>query len=1195
MATRAEDLNPGDAYQWSKGTAGTVLPKLGVTPSEEEIIQLYAAARGLRIKAVACTTALKVSKEQYPIPWIGRELIQNFTDHNPGDNKGTLNGVEFKEEQLSDGYSRFTITGHWPFYKYTGLESLHTDKPEGIENAGGNGFGVKQTAIRMMRDLDVRRFEVQGYNWDFNYGVLSAHEVNSFLLSQGLITEEQKLEFDWVIRTVEDVEPREDCHYIIETNNPELIEALRNMPELGVSDSNPRMEGLEVIRNGSGIKILPLSEEGEFQIGSLFMNGQIHRCANERDRTADFWGGLERVVLVLKDHKGVKISLDRPEVSAQEIGNHAKHLLNQLTSKELVELLESTKHLWGKTKNETWPEDRLACHAIINSILETLCYQRFDGETREELSAFTAGLIEGKYVLPDGFHAPSQSQSKKAHNEGFTLLPRYFSKLSLPKISEIFPDEVQPPDGSDLLRAHYEAAQGRGLEVGCNPFVQLRGQSAQVIGESLREAINEGIATLHISDDAPRRMGIVFAAEFPEKLLFTPNSNPNGVSQQLLFDIRGMIATLLREQIAQECTTQQAQVASAYSLVEDVEIDSTSLMMRNGAPSADSPSTKSFALNITFNEDNQHEVDRFIAGFETYPAQVRPERVQNHVAGMGYATFLEQRTFTSRKFGELVQEIVRNSGGTIRIEEEPSRSVVIELTRNVPGKLLDHPIPAPQDEDQKLLHMLRGVIVHTLRTGLAREAASYHPHATSSYTIEPDKEFGGTKLFISNSSAQGAEGGKLTTRLSLNQEHDAEDLYEFIAGLTEKPAPTHQSMEVGYSCFPGMPLNTPREFGETMRKLFDNSIESVTVSDEPSSDIKITFRRDIPPELIKHPVFSPRTQSQQYMHAVRGLIAHALDTKVATEAHTDHYSASMSYSLQQGESSLDGHRLYATYMESSSPELPSDGLVLTLRLDPTESRLAAEQFIAGFMQEKPIEAAQSLRERPRFGNQRGRTFLKFVAFAGLAVAFGPTAIRSIETFSRNLPLDALMSRYEKGAVGSKSLKWEDFTTMIRSMRNFRLPSLSDGLGDEDLVPSEPVENFEPLVPTQKQLARLQLLKDYVGLTTGIDVQNDLFIFRGDGAKGLNFGGRAIAIHENVIEVGFQENLETFIHEIGHNSGESEPTLDGHGNAWRHTYAALEAAIRERVNEIALKVRSGETLTKDEQEILDMPQRWEEIR
>ena len=141
-----------------------------------------------------------------------------------------------------------------------------------------------------------------------------------------------------------------------------------------------------------------------------------------------------------------------------------------------------------------------------------------------------------------------------------------------------------------------------------------------------------------------------------------------------------------------------------------------------------------------------------------------------------------------------------------------------------------------------------------------------------------------------------------------------------------------------------------------------------------------------------------------------------------------------------------------------------------------------------------------------------------------------------------------------------------------------------------LVPAEDVVNEFEIVfsPTEKQLAKLGLLRTYMHLTTSVPIPNDLFVYQGTGSKGINIDKKAIGLHEALLDSSFGEAARTFAHEIAHNEEMS------HETRFRHIVESLLIDSNERLADIATALRNGEKLTDEEEVILDIREQWNNL-
>ena len=431
-------------------------------------------------------------------------------------------------------------------------------------------------------------------------------------------------------------------------------------------------------------------------------------------------------------------------------------------------------------------------------------------------------------------------------------------------------------------------------------------------------------------------------------------------------------------------------------------------------------------------------------------------------------------------------------------------------------------------------------------------------------------------------------------KILLDDKHNRENVDTFLETFKDSSVDTDYESSpdfaVGYSTFQHLQFDGPHSFGRQMAKVFGRDLTVVRVGEDPDSSIRLEFDVAIPGNLIHHSLTTPTPSNskQVFLHGVRGLIAHALTSGIASAAKTAHPDATTNYRVEE-DSVTNGQILFASNI--ASEQFVEGKLLLTLTLNTEPDRMAAEQFIAGVSELEDIKPVKDLRRKPPFEARsfRERPFLKYAAYAGLAATLFPL-VTGIYSLAKSSPIDGLLGRFEKADIPEKRAGAVDLAQMRLAMREF-LSSRNASSVQSKMVPSEPIEDFELLnSPPRFEIDRMELLRSYVQLTTSLTVPDTLVVFKGRGAKGVNFSGETIGIHENVLKVDFQEALETFVHEVAHNY----PVFDGdgHGNDWRHHYGAIEAAIREKLNQISLKQKLGSPLSAEEEVILDLPQRWE---
>lgn len=194
-----------------------------VITDQRLIEHYYRYFKSKDVRSIATDRYIDKSRNVYNEAWLAREIAQNFVDHNPKD-PGTLNGVDLVEDDIGKGTKRFTIKGNWPFEDITGVISPHSDKPEGVQTAGGNGIGLKQAAIRYLRDFGVKKFEIQGEGWVVNYQLAKADDINNEWGQQTNAKPIHTVKHDWLVAEMKQGKRSGSCSYIIETDNIGVID-----------------------------------------------------------------------------------------------------------------------------------------------------------------------------------------------------------------------------------------------------------------------------------------------------------------------------------------------------------------------------------------------------------------------------------------------------------------------------------------------------------------------------------------------------------------------------------------------------------------------------------------------------------------------------------------------------------------------------------------------------------------------------------------------------------------------------------------------------------------------------------------------------------------------------------------------------------------------------------------------------------
>lgn len=402
------------------------------TATEQKLVRAYYAFRGSDdVEVIATDQFLNKSRAAYNAPWLTREIVQNFVDNNAS-HLGTLDGVRFTREDLTDGTKRFRVEGDWIFLDPTGLGALHSDKPKGRNSAGGNGIALKQTAIRFLRDFGVTKFEIEGEGWTWNYLLVKASDVNSELEASQL---PHRIKNDWLVGELRESTNTGRNAYVIETQSPELIKALEQFPALGVSSENPYLQGIDYRNKYGAIKWLPKGERGR-----IFINGQVMGYEKKGDPSSEnYWIGPESLTVQIDDIH-YEMSIDRPPISSFDLSSYMSDMVIRGMSKEdLLEQIKRSEYLWaGHFSENDWEKE--GALVLVRELLGSVPYK---GLTREERAGWIKYFAEKRYLSYDG--TLNEEKMNKLKEEGYTLCPSYFEKLGMPTASSLFkPVEKEP-------------------------------------------------------------------------------------------------------------------------------------------------------------------------------------------------------------------------------------------------------------------------------------------------------------------------------------------------------------------------------------------------------------------------------------------------------------------------------------------------------------------------------------------------------------------------------------------------------------------------------------------------------------------------------------------------------------------------------------------------------------------------------
>ncbi len=583
MAEEYSDGRGGIRRLWNRGKNGHITHESSVPSVPEnhsqiegaitdpKLIQFFYKLKGVDAHPIATDSFLDKSRDQYNAAWLTRELVQNFVDHNP-EHPGTLDGVSFTSDELLKGGKRFRIEGNWPFEDPTGVLSPHSQKPEDMNTAGGNGIGLKQSAIRFMRDFGVQRFEIDGEGWSTNYRLAKAEDVNSEWETIPGQVPLHKVKHDWLVADIKEAPRTGRNAYVIETSNPEVMKALEQLPSLGVSSENPYLQNMDYRNKFGAIKWLAKAQESEPKRGRLFINGQVMNYKEKGTTAEDYWVGPESVTLQL-NNVNYKMSVDRPPVNSFELSRYIDEMINAMSKDEMVDQLKRSEHLWAGHVESTYVTDRPGACVVVEKIARTLPYKGY--ERREWQQHF-----EGKnYIAWD--RGVSESQIRELEKKGYIICPGFLEQVGMSsassKLSTAEAASNEVPQVPQHKREQF--AQEYGMEVSREEFPDIK-DPAQFI-RVISERLGGQVVAVEGNGGNPNVVRLMLKGEISKDLVFHALPKPKDDEQKLVHLLRGMAAYGLEKRMFRKIFTSQGEYVTTFGLNYGLVTKENTLLARN--------------------------------------------------------------------------------------------------------------------------------------------------------------------------------------------------------------------------------------------------------------------------------------------------------------------------------------------------------------------------------------------------------------------------------------------------------------------------------------------------------------------------------------------------------------------------------------------------------------------------------------
>src|SRR3989338_1432826 len=527
---------------------------------------------------IATDTFIDKSREEYNAAWLARELVQNFVDHN-SKARGTLNGVSIEKQDFPEDEKkkRFVITGDWVFEDPTGVISPHSENPADVHTAGGNGIGLKQTAIRYLRDFGVSKFEVEGENWAVDYQLIKASEVNQQIETAGAKAKQpitKKVRHDWLIGQLQATERGGKCAYTIETDNAQVIAALDQLQNLGVSERNEFLQNPDFKNNQGSIKWLP-PREGQESKGRLFINGQVMNYGAKGEKAENYWVGPEYVTLQLNDI-AYKMSVDRPPVQSYELNLYLSNMIRSMTPEQVIEQLQRSEPIWT-----TIDDRRAGASVVVSSLINNL---RWNSKYKKE--DFEKHFGGKKYLAKDSTISPAQE--KDLQQQGYTLCPAEFESIGMAKASSRLSNlEVASSQKPNTFRADSgieKLAEESGIQVAYEDLTRLKPDQLIAL---VRDRIAPHGFEVTLNEANPNIVRLKLNIDLPKELLAKILPNPKTEQQKLLYFLRGVAFQGLEENVFKRIFLAQGEYVTTFNTQHDSATEESVLFVRNIKASSD--------------------------------------------------------------------------------------------------------------------------------------------------------------------------------------------------------------------------------------------------------------------------------------------------------------------------------------------------------------------------------------------------------------------------------------------------------------------------------------------------------------------------------------------------------------------------------------------------------------------------------
>ena len=198
--------------------------------------------------------------------------------------------------------------------------------------------------------------------------------------------------------------------------------------------------------------------------------------------------------------------------------------------------------------------------------------------------------------------------------------------------------------------------------------------------------------------------------------------------------------------------------------------------------------------------------------------------------------------------------------------------------------------------------------------------------------------------------------------------------------------------------------------------------------------------------------------------------------------------------------------------------------------------------------------------------------------------------------SNQKALKDFLSKNQISAINNPGDISNSINQLIESQTSSNVQSNSYHIDEEPNGSYRPhadyVEDLQLQTKTDKEVAKLKILSQYVKLSTGIEINPEsILVYTGKGALGVNWNRcQNIGLHRETLKADIYTALNTLNHEIAHCASGS----GGHDNKFIHANSAIGLTQLKHSYAINKKLREGENLSMQERAYTDLQDLYDKL-